>query len=271
MENDINTALLDIACLTSGIVNVMIPANSVSQHIEFILNQTESPVVVVFDDKQLIKIKSVRKELKHLKKIILLKGTSTDDMVITFNEFVKGGNNIEPDILEMYKNKKSIDDLVSIMYTSGTTGEPKGIMFSNMNIVYKRFCRAMAIPEIGDEDKFLAYLPLYHTFGRWFEMTGTIFWGTEYAFMENPSIETMLLNMQMVKPSIFISIPKKWNQIYEAITNKVDIEVDDEQKSAGKWKTSSIRKGLAESLPRRSLLPGVLLCWCFSIFSAAWY
>ncbi|MBZ0199535.1 MAG: AMP-binding protein, partial [Ignavibacteriaceae bacterium] len=230
LENDLDTALLDLACLTSGIVNVMIPANSVSQHIEFILNQTKSPVVVVFDDKQLVKIKSVRKELKYLKKIILLKGTSTDDMVVTFKDFVDGSKHIEPEFLSTYKINRSIDDLASIMYTSGTTGEPKGIMFSNMNIVYKRFCRAMAIPAIGDEDRFLAYLPLYHTFGRWLEMTGTIFWGAEYAFMENPSIESMLLNMQLVKPTIFISIPKKWNQVYEAITNRVDIEVDDEQK-----------------------------------------
>ena len=230
MENDLHTALLDIACLTSGLVNVIIPANSVSQHIEFILNQTKAPVVVVYDEKQLIKIKSIRNDLKYLKKIILFKGTSADDMVVTFHQFISGGKKVEEEILTDIKNKIKIDDLATIMYTSGTTGEPKGIMFSNMNIVFKRFCRAMAIPGINDEDKYLAYLPLYHTFGRWLEMIGSIFWGAEYSFMENPSVETMLLNMQMVKPSILISIPKKWSQIYEAITNHVDVELDDEKK-----------------------------------------
>lgn len=116
------------------------------------------------------------------------------------------------------------------MYTSGTTGEPKGIMFSHANIVYKRFCRAMAIPVISDKDRYLAFLPLYHTFGRWLEMTGAIFWGSEYCFMENPSVETMIDNMRFVKPSIFISIPKKWIQLYEYITARVDVEADDDDK-----------------------------------------
>ncbi len=88
----------------------------------------------------------------------------------------------------------------------------------------------MAIPAISDGDRFLAFLPLYHTFGRWFEMTGSIFWGAEYCFMENPAVETMIENMRLVKPTIFISIPKKWIQLYEYITARIDIEVDDDKK-----------------------------------------
>ncbi|MCW8814140.1 MAG: GNAT family N-acetyltransferase, partial [Chlorobium sp.] len=104
------------------------------------------------------------------------------------------------------------------------------IMFSQTNIVYKRFCRAMAIPEIGDEDRFICFLPLYHTFGRYLEMMGSVFWASEYCFLENPSVEAMISNMQLVKPTVFISIPKKWMQLYEYITSKVDIEVDEDQK-----------------------------------------
>ncbi|MCK7522588.1 MAG: hypothetical protein MZV64_35345 [Ignavibacteriales bacterium] len=48
--------------------------------------------------------------------------------------------------------------------------------------------------------------------------------------MENPSVETMIDNMRLVKPSIFISIPKKWIQLYEYITARIDIEVDDDEK-----------------------------------------
>ncbi|MCK7526574.1 MAG: hypothetical protein MZV64_57780 [Ignavibacteriales bacterium] len=48
--------------------------------------------------------------------------------------------------------------------------------------------------------------------------------------MENPSVETMIENMRLVKPSIFISIPKKWIQLYEYITTRIDVEVDDDEK-----------------------------------------
>lgn len=225
LENSLNMVMLDIACLTSGIVNAMIPANSVSEHISFILNQTKAPILFADDEKQLAKIRSRKKETPFLKTVVMLNGNAAEDWVISFEEFKAMASDLSiKNVIEIKP-----DSLATLMYTSGTTGEPKGIMFSHTNIVYKRFCRALAIPGISDADRYLAFLPLYHTFGRWLEMTGAIFWGAEYCFMENPAVETMIDNMRLVKPSIFISIPKKWIQLYEYVTARVDIEVDDDE------------------------------------------
>lgn len=223
LENSLTMALLDIACLNSGVVNVMIPANSVAQHISYILNQTKCDFILISNEKQLAKVKSVKKELQYLNKGVLLDGTSAEDWIISFNQFLA---NSKKENAELVYNDLDINEPATLMYTSGTTGEPKGIVFSQKNIVFKRFCRSIAIPSINDSDLFLAFLPLYHTFGRWFEMFGTIYWGATYAFMENPSAETMIANMKLVKPSIFISIPKKWIQLYEFVDSKVDMEVD---------------------------------------------
>lgn len=227
MENSLTMALLDVACLNSGIINVMIPANSVPQHISFILNQTQCDYILVSNEKQLAKLKSVKKELKFLKNGILIEGTSAEEWIISFTNFNALSEKLKE--LDLEKVDKSIDSIATIMYTSGTTGEPKGIIFTQKNIVFKRFCRAIALPKISDSDSYLAYLPLYHTFGRWLELIGAIYWGAQYSFMENPSAETMINNMKMVAPTIFISIPKKWIQLYEHISSKVDIELDDEQ------------------------------------------
>ncbi len=228
LENSLDMALLDLACLTSGIVNMMIPANSVPKHIELILNQAEAKLIFVANEKQLSKIKQIRSSLTSLEKIVLLSGSSIEKDVITFDEFLSYEKKyaIEKDLYT--KKQIDVDSLATIMYTSGTTGEPKGITFTYMNIVYKRFCRAMAVPFLGDKDRYLSFLPLFHTFGRYLELMGSIFWGAEYTFMENPSVETMIENMDTVKPTIFISIPKKWLQLYEAITQIVNIELDDD-------------------------------------------
>ena len=233
LENSLEMALLDLACLTGGIVNVMIPGNSVTEHIRFILKQSKASVLITHNEKQLSKIKSLKNELPELKTVILLEGNSSEDWVINFEDFIKSGNETQSEF------EIGMKELATIMYTSGTTGEPKGIMFSQMNIVYKRFCRAMAIPEISDEDRFISFLPLYHTFGRYLEMTGCVFWAAEYCFLENPSVEAMISNMQLVKPTVFISIPKKWMQLYEYITSKVDIEADEHQKIKNELDTAT--------------------------------
>ncbi len=224
LENCLEMAMLDLACLTGGIVNVMIPGNSVVEHISFILKQSKASLLIAHDEKHLSKIKSIKNELPDLTTVVLVEGNSSEDWVISFEEFLHSGK----DTSSVFE--RDIDELATIMYTSGTTGEPKGIMFSQTNIVYKRFCRAMAIPEIGDEDRFICFLPLYHTFGRYLEMMGSVFWAAEYCFLENPSVEAMISNMQLVKPTIFISIPKKWMQLYDYVTSKVDIELDEHQK-----------------------------------------
>ena len=223
-KNSIDMVFMDLACLTGGITNIMIPVNSVPLHIEYILKKTEPAVVVVSDKEEYDRLKPIAEQLGFLKYIIQLSGKKgADPKLLSPADLKKWAEKLPADMVREHAGSIKWKDLATVMFTSGTTGNPKGIMFSHQNIVYKRFARAMALPEIGEKDIFLAYLPLFHTFGRWLEMTGSIFWAARYIFMENPSAEIMVENMRRVKPSVFISIPKKWYQLYERIAQEIDL------------------------------------------------
>jgi len=109
-----------------------------------------------------------------------------------------------------------LDEVATVMFTSGSTGRPKGVEFSLCNLVSKRFARAAALPAVGRDEVMLCYLPLYHTFGRYLELLGSMFWGGEYVFVGNNSRATLLALLQQVEPTGLISIPLRWTEIRES-------------------------------------------------------
>jgi long-chain acyl-CoA synthetase len=249
--NRIETILVDLACLTHGLIDVPIPAEATPEQVGFILNQTQAAVLVVSDVRRLEQVLAGGPLPSTVRSIVLmsepdagsagrssLAGTRTLSQIEQAGRIAAGG----PDLSSAPPEESGappraarpqapcarprVRDLATIMFTSGTTGNPKGIRFSQRNILFKRFCRAVAIPEIGGDDVFLCYLPLFHTFGRWLEMTGTIFWGAQYVLMENPSAEAMLDAMRRFRPSVFISIPKRWIQLREKAFAVADASVE---------------------------------------------
>ncbi len=117
-----------------------------------------------------------------------------------------------------------LDDVCTVMFTSGSTGRPKGVEFSLLNLVSKRFARAAALPEVGRDEVLLSYLPLFHTFGRYLELLGTLFWGGTYVFVGNNSRDSLLGLMSEIRPTGLISIPLRWTQIQEAALARRDAD-----------------------------------------------
>ncbi len=116
---------------------------------------------------------------------------------------------------------KPTNEVATTMFTSGSTGLPKGVSFSVYNIVSKRFARAAALPQVGDET-FLCYLPLFHTFGRFLEMCGAIYWHGTYVFAGNNSADTLFSLFPKVNPSGFISIPLRWQELFEKCQERIN-------------------------------------------------
>ncbi|MEE4272237.1 MAG: GNAT family N-acetyltransferase [Thermoanaerobaculales bacterium] len=225
-ENSLEMALTDLACLTTGIVNVMIPATATDTEVGYILGHSKAGTVIVSGSTQLKKVHACRARLPELRRVVTVSAADADANTLAFDEVLRRATEVSAEEVGHRRAAVAIGDMATVMYTSGTTGRPKGIRFSQRNIVFKRFARALALPEIGDGDRLLSYLPLFHTFGRFLELCGSIFWGATYRFAESPNIDSLVREMRDYRPTVFISIPMKWMQLLDLIRRDVTLESD---------------------------------------------
>ena len=215
-ENRYELALVDLACLVHGIVNVMIPPDTTAADVAYIVAQSGAVAVVASTEHHLGRVSW--DSLPRVHTLVSIDRASTPGRgVITLAGVERRGTTVPEQRLAQAADAVTMDGLATIMYTSGTSGRPKGITFDHRCLVSKRFARALAIPAIGEGAVFLAYLPLCHTFGRYLEMLGSVFWGATYVFAEDPSIDSLIELFRSVRPTVFISIPLKWVQLSEQI------------------------------------------------------
>jgi len=207
----------DFACLTAGLTDVPIYPTLPSEQIAYILKDSGAVAIFVSNSGQAEKIREIRTQLPSLK------------TVIGFDE-IPGLANISIAQLEQMglpgENKESItvyredalrvkpDDLATIIYTSGTTGEPKGVMLTHDNIFSNVEAARRAVPFEG-KDTALSFLPLSHIFERMAGHYMMFATGTSIAYAE--SIDTVPINLQEVKPTLVLSVPRLYEKMYARV------------------------------------------------------
>jgi long-chain acyl-CoA synthetase len=220
-ENNPEWLYCDIATQCIGGITVGIYTTNSAEEIAYILNHSESVVFFVEDEEQLDKVLSVRNELQYLKKIIVydmkgLRGFS-DPMVMSFEEFIHlGERECEkyPDRFDQLWPQVQKDDIALIVYTSGTTGSPKGAMISHSNITWTS--RALGEANlIYETDEMLSFLPLCHIAER----MNTTFVGLTYGMTVNfaENLETVPENIREIAPHLFFAVPRFWEKFYSTI------------------------------------------------------
>ena len=217
-----NYADFGILC-AGGVSSGIYPTDSAKQ-LEYLINDSKTSVLFVEDDEQLDKALDVRERCPTLRKIVVfdMEGlrTFSDPMVVSLDEFMAAGRNYaqgKDALFEELVASRRPEDLAILVYTSGTTGPPKGAMHSHRNVVYTM--QNCMHPELSlswyEGDERLAFLPLCHVAERIAGSYYSVATGVCSNFAESP--ETVPDNIREVQPTLFGAVPRVWEKFYAGI------------------------------------------------------
>ena len=219
-ENRPEWAITDLATLAGGGVTVPMFSTLTSAQVEYIVRDSGAKILCVSGERQLQKIKdwdaNVPTNLQH----IVIFDDLQDDSVRTFDQVCELGQQVEngDQVYQQASEAVEPDDLASIIYTSGTTGDPKGAMLTHSNFMSNAQA-ATGIVSITPDDVFLSFLPLSHVFermgGHYLPLSG----GATIAYAE--SLFTIRQDMQEVRPTIMMSVPRLYEGMHERIIRSV--------------------------------------------------
>ena len=221
-QNRLYGAMTDLACLMFDIFNTPLNVHFSEEILIHIFNELDISIVVCDTESRLKILKKIQKKVNTPYYIyVLIEKNADKEAKYLFRECKKLDLN-EIDTILSKRTTKKINTVATTMFTSGSTGLPKGVSFSYYNLVSKRFARGAALPKLGNDEILLCYLPLFHTFGRYLEMLASIYWHGTYVFVGNTSKETLLDLFPKINPTIFISIPLRWKNLYEKCIEKTE-------------------------------------------------
>jgi long-chain acyl-CoA synthetase len=211
---------MGILC-AGGVSSGIYPTDSAVQ-VEYLVNDSATRVIFAEDEEQLDKILACRARCPTLQKIIVfdMEGLSgfSDPMVLSLAEFMALGRNhiLGREALwdEMIASRGA-GDLAILVYTSGTTGPPKGAMHANRSVTHQMRHANDLFPSTDSEER-LVFLPLCHIAERVGGYYISLALGSVMNFAESP--ETVPDNLREVQPTAFLAVPRIWEKFYSGIT-----------------------------------------------------
>ena len=213
----------DLAVLSAGgICNGIYPTDAAAQ-VQYLCQDSASSYLFVEDDEQLDKFLEVRDALPAIRKVVVFDMEGLDELgdpqVIGLDELRALGRErlrAHPGLIDERRTTRGAQDVAILVYTSGTTGRPKGAMITHANLcaVLSGLSSSLfeGMPEGGER---IAFLPLCHIAERMIGEYIPIMRRSVTNFVENP--ETVFENLREVQPHVFFAVPRVWEKIYSQV------------------------------------------------------
>ncbi|MCB1155072.1 AMP-binding protein, partial [bacterium] len=243
--------IADYGTLTAGAFLVGVYVTLPSHDVKYILENSEAKVMIVENQEQLDKVLAVFDQLPNLKKIVLIEGEKPagNDNVITFDELLALGDGKDPSELFDIWGSTTHDDIVTLVYTSGTTGPPKGAILTHGSVLWILESGTKVI-DMSGVDETLSFLPLCHVFERVGGLWAAFYVGGIINFAE--SIDKLMDNMGEVRPTVFLSVPRMLEKAYGKIHSNLE-KASPVKRAMFNWALSVGRETMPTRLARKPL------------------
>ena len=229
-ENCLEWALADFACLCAGVLDVPIYSTLTTPQIAYILENSRAQLVFVSNARQAEKALEASREIGRDVRVVMFDPTDPpEEAVLVWRDFLEHGRNVAADGDQRFRAaalEAGPEDVATILYTSGTTGNPKGVILTHNNLSSNVRAVQRVLPPESD-DTSLVFLPLSHVLQR---MVSFLHFsdGVTQAFAH--SIDTVAEDLITVRPNVAVSVPR----LYEKVFNKV-MEARGIQKKFVQW------------------------------------
>ncbi len=240
----------DMAILANRAITVPVYPSSTAQDSVYILNHARVKLCFVETTKLWEKIKSQRDKLPAGITFVLIDGS--DPELTSFQKFLESAPEQGPDMIEEASRSISGDDVATIVYTSGTTGLPKGAVLTHGNLVAEAHGVGTWIGR-STNDITLSFLPLAHIFARMIHITSIV---SGYVTAYAVSMDTVIENLAEVKPSFMAGVPRLFEKIYAKVMGQLEAAGGVKGK-LGKW-ALSVGQRVAEARRKGEPVGGVL-------------
>jgi len=211
--------LFDFAAMSAGATVVPIYQTNSPAECKYVLEHSESRAVVVENEDQLAKVLEVKDSLPALEQVILMCGES--DQAVGMDEVRRRGEGGSDSDYEASYQAVEPDDICKIVYTSGTTGPPKGCMISHGN--YRAMLdMADTVNMIQEGETSYLFLPLAHVFALLIQY-GMLDIGGRIAFWERDQLK-IVPNLVEVKPESFPSVPRIFEKVHDTAVASAEAE-----------------------------------------------
>ena len=218
-ENRPEWVLADLGAQGLGAIVTGIYPTSPAAEVDYLLGHSEAVVLIAEDEEQLDKALEVRANLPALRRIVVvdprnIRGLEDDEMLMTFAELEALGEQADRSEWDAAVERLEPDATAIIVYTSGTTGPPKGAMISHGNLVAAAEA-FLQVYDVGPDDEVLSYLPLCHIAERLFSVIDALAAGYVVNFGEGG--ESFMQDLRDVQPTFFLGVPRVWEKLLAGV------------------------------------------------------